>query len=409
MSLGLLALLLPGHGWNTAPSFLAALPVVALALIDSQPNRPWSSRWIDGLLLASSYALRPQMVLPASLIVLVSALQGVHWSTSDRFRRLAQSILGLVATGLFAAVFIAPYLVLQWRQFGTVSPFLSVGTIAPWIWNLAHPNPAVGLGAFVGVLSGLENLGMLAFCLLGASLFPKLRWPFVMLLIGGAAIAWNCANLDLAYAVRYTKPVFLVGTLLTLFMLLKAVRAQSDEGTSALPHFLPAIVVAAFLWPIGTLQNFSGVWQQWITSEGQTPYSIHDLVNANQRPSQLQALVPPGERILVFSGFPRYLDFRRNPLLLGDIPGAIRTLPVSSAEAFEQALRSLGVRWVIFSDPALDGSVRRESMTPHQHRYYQKGWLQAHADFLRLNQRYAQQVNGAKERAVFLYEIPSSP
>jgi hypothetical protein len=75
----------------------------------------------------------------------------------------------------------------------------------------------------------------------------------------------------------------------------------------------------------------------------------------------MQNLVPPGEPILVYTDFPFLFDFRRNPIEVGDIPGACSPSPhmpfFKGAEPLERYLDGLGINYVIHSDFNAPGQV----------------------------------------------------
>ncbi len=392
--------LLPYGAWNSTPTFLAVLPLGALIL--DRPTGNARHGWVaSGLLIAGAGALRTFWAIPAALIVALPLV------TPPLSRSFPQQWRAVLFSAFMSLIGIAPFLLLQWRLFHTPCVQLFGGTVHPDYLRFANENPLVGLAAAVEALVWPEMLALLLF---SAGLIfwnRELRAPASALILMAGFVAYESSDLDGSYAVRYSKPFLL--TMATVGFL-GALRQIEKEKTSpeAISAFWIIPIAGCLLWaPMGA-QTLRGAYAAAVANEWGDVYGYWEAVGRAARPIELQEGIPPGDAILALSSFPRHLNFRRNRIFLGDIPGSIESLDIRDMEAFWRSCRSLGIRWVVVSDPAKDLGFRNESYPHQKHRYYQRRWLADRHRFIELNKELFRRAASLSGAPIGLIKVPET-
>lgn len=386
-----LLLLLPYGSWNSTPSLLAVLPLVALTRLEFKAA-PWRTALICALLVAGAAALRPFWAVAGGLIVFFQCLAASDWKWKSRGLCLLIASLGSIA-------FILPYLVSQILQFSTPSTLLLPGNIVADYLRYPNPNPLVGLATIVAACLHPEALGLL-FCAIAFLYWkPSLAPVTLALLFLFFFVCFQCGDLDANYAVRYGKPF-----LLTIVLL--AYLSVFDKESASRPTAPLLLLASGLIWSGAALPGLRNSWQIATATPLATAYDSLDQAGKIAGAKELQDLIPAGEKILALNSFPRHLDFRRNPIVLGDLPGTIHLLPVSSRERLFDSCRRLGIQWIIASDPKSDPGYRSEKFPHHELRFHQRKWLPDHRRFTELNLSLAADCQKKTDGGNCLIQVP---
>jgi len=386
------------HGsWAHAQSFEVALcPVILLGLIAGFRRGAILQRPI-GLFLALAAITTPILrVNTAShftgivlFVGLFSTLDLIATTAAGRRRLFA--VAGLVAAGMC---------VLRAQNVPAAGGALGLFWLLLWLKERTVPRAAIAEAACWGatMLAGLLPWMIMSWISNGTPLFPLLQGgnnlafnpqiiqgslhvrlqpavqaalhpailPLLLCLLAApnwkrglaaqvTAIAAVLASLALAYTVsmapdaatipRYIQPLLLSAALAALMT-----AAVSPRGRLA-AYALGAILVATTLpeRSIHLAQYFATLGQSGAINMPLRSQTVKDYKAA-------QELVPKGKRILVCSDFPFLFDHERNPVWTIDLPNACSPRPglpfQKPAQETQRYLRSLGIDYVIFVDPA---------------------------------------------------------
>jgi hypothetical protein len=378
-ALTLLYLALPTDASNASA---IALPVLLLLAIGRESSRSregemlWRTAARIGLPLAAVLTLKGTLIPGSVLIVAAGAV-----ALAGQTRTIRPLAVGLLA-GAMALLLLLPWMIEQYPSSGTLLyPFLGEGyrstsTYAmphkrmsrPWdvmvfeaLWFLRTPRFLCG--AVVGTVAALMlDLGRAR---------PERRSAFLGILVGSLGMIGLFAivfNRDQFYRYIYQYPTLL---LLSGFGVVLGGGASAGGGSRPELSIVPrgwhrvaralAWVALAFLILLGGPRAVANT-RGWVDSTRRWLAGAR-VVDKGEAESyrRLQEAVPSSAPVLACLGKPYLLDFRRNPVFVHDMSGAVSPPPglplPGSSESVARYLRGLGLRYVAAALP-LDPDIR---------------------------------------------------
>jgi hypothetical protein len=383
---GALTLLYLAVPTNAANASAIALPLLLLLAIEREASRPrdgepiWRTSARIALPLAAVLALKGTLIPGSVLIVGLGAV-----ALAVETRSLRPLAVGLMA-GVLALLLLLPWMIDQYPSSGSLLyPFLGEGYRAvstyamphkvqprPWnvllveiLWILRTPRfaCAVVVSTFAAITlywnrsrSGEQEEGG-----------PEHRASFLGTVIGSMATAGLFAivfNLNQFYRYTYQYQTLL---LLSGFRVLVA-KQRASKLVSVFPRWGWERFGWAVAWAtMAVLIVFGGARataasRGWADSTRRWLAGVR-VVEPDEAESyrRLQNALPPDAPVLCWMPKPFLLDFRRNPVFIHDMPGAVSPPPglplTGSSEMVQNYLRGTGLSYVVVSLP-LDADIQ---------------------------------------------------
>jgi hypothetical protein len=369
----LFLLTLPDIRLNTASEMSGVLFFLALyrtAAWSGFKERPTSGALVLGLIAAGACSLRQSYLVPVAVFMVAfympEAVAALRALPGERKRHLVT--VGRAAG--YLALFLLPWALLSFRSNRTfLFPLLS-GTYRPeyagftthqapldrlkFLWlNMCHCHPITTLPFFLlaGVLiPARRNNGALR-----ALLFAAFIGFFAVVLSLPLSDRWNIARYYYGFSVA-----------LVVAIMLEAFTApwRTRAGRVRAAAVVPAVIALAAL--LNQVQEGHSVLHPMyertlsaIVSASGHPSPLDERGDAYQK---MQAAIPAGEPWLVMLDEPFWLDYRRNPINLVDLPGASSPapgMPLDNDEALAGYLKAQGYRYLAFVRSTASKSLYR--------------------------------------------------
>jgi hypothetical protein len=312
------------------------------------------------LISASLCALKTNFIAPCGILFL--AYFFLQYQKSESRRALKQFCLSLV----LAAIFIFPWMLAMRQNLGTfLYPILGKG-LALWGYDgMASPLRFFNFYGlerlFSEFVSGLATfLPALVLAVFTLRFLPKEKYLamwliFAACLVGIAALIYGIGGYSLYY---YSLP-FLMPAILTGIGALLA-KSGSESGTPAFDKKI-ILAFAVLLFSLGVyFQKDLDFVLSLKSAAALGGGNLNNLVTSNlagpvekQKYVDLQLSVPPGQIILSRLDRNFYYNFRRNPVYIIDMPGAVALKPglpsFKGPEAVAAYLLSQHIRFVAYS------------------------------------------------------------
>lgn len=348
------------------PVFLGLVLVRTLGALDRRTNL--GRRILVGLVAAGICALRQSLVPWVVLIVLSHHFLAWKDSQRDRLERTRT----FVVDGALTVFFLVPWAVQTQRAFGT--------PLFPLIRGDFTSDGASFIGASVPFVRHLANLVAtvnfsmpftLAALVLLALAWVGRRWEresTVLVVSGAVAYAAQLYTLPTTDLGSHGRYAFGWAMAAGVGIMMAAISARRDSRWVQGAAIAAVIVEVAVARDVIVRSTYDDL--RW---ESHTPLASRpggDEGPRNARYSSAQAVVPSGERIFTMAEESYRLDFRRNPIVILDFPGALgRPTPFparAGALAILDYIRGQGFRFVLFEHAAKgEGMLSRAAWAQH--------------------------------------------
>lgn len=340
-------------GWaerrvDQTPSWRGALPLALLGVMACTLRQNFLP--IPAIVFATSYAIRLRRMR--------------DWSLKER-------LIEPVAAIVFSVVALLPWLITSYQSSktflfpvmpGTFHKALALNASA---WNFVRE---VGFHTDVAVNSmPLATLGV--FILAVAFVRERgTRAPLTSLTVGTVAgVAASVHGLTQSDAGNIGRYIF--GMLMAVVVAVMLVAGTAPfRPPFRRRHVAAGLVLVAAIVQMAPLVAYTswgvkGLWKDWtlrFTNIESMAYGAPRVPESGvpQRriyASDLQGVIPAGEKVAVLVDEPLYLDFARNPIWNLDMPGYASLSPgmpfFKGSEALEAYFKGLGLRWIIFVLP----------------------------------------------------------
>ncbi len=318
--------------------------------------------WLIGLVLAGASSLRAHFLVAASVTV------AVYWLLcllADRSRR-ARYLTSLGHVGLSALVFLAPWMALLQRSSGSV------------LYPLFHGNHRPEFEAYSAPLDFSEHLEFFSgfFSDTGVALFfaPLLVYAFrrgeraglalyIGALVTAAAVVVKFTLSDVENIHRYIAPFLSAAFISSIIAVLgdfpRDARAKTEAKAEVgagkrRPPFAGDLILwgmAVVFIPFFIAKDVNRLADHWgravIGPEARAAYG------------RMQSAIPEKERFLAIVDHPFALDYRRNPVLNVDVPGAVSPDPgmpfFKGPGPLKDYLLGQSIPYIVFRDFSMAG------------------------------------------------------
>jgi hypothetical protein len=320
---------------------------VTLNLIDGLGNEDPRRRlrWLGvaGFVAASASSLRAQYI-PAAVAALGIFWLGC-WIRDRQPRHVMVNELAVLGGAMLLGLL--PWMIMSYRSNDTpLFPVFQAGNRLDFNPSDLHASLATRAALPMKMVLHPEILPLFL-CLLA---LPPWRQA---LAARAVAIAMVITSLVVGFGLalapdedtipRYVQPMVLAGALAALMAAAAAPRARLHAWAVSILWIAVSLPLRSdFTW-----QSFSYLQE---LGEANMPYTAQDFIDH----LHAQALVPPGKRILVASDYPLFLDQRRNPIWIVDMPFADSPPPGmpfrKGPEEMKRYLQGLGIDYVLCMD-----------------------------------------------------------
>ena len=358
----LFMLTLPSVRMNTASEMSGVAFFLALfrtATSRTIRERPASAAVLLGLLGAGACTLRHSYLVPVAVFMVVLYLPNARaalWAAGSERRRLLREI-GLAA-GLLV-LFLLPWAALAWRSNRTLLfPFMTGTYHASYNGFTTHATGSERLKSLWLNIGHCHPVTTIPFFLLAGMLIPGRRTRDALpALLWASFVGFVAVVLSVPLATRYDLTRYYYGfsvaavlaTILTALSTPWRARGGAVRMRAALPLVLTVVAI------VGQVQESHGILFRTFDDE------VSAIARAGERPStlddqgqsyrQLQASIPAGAPLLVMLDDSYWLDFKRNPINLVDLPGASSPapgMPLDDDENLASYLQKKGYRYLAF-------------------------------------------------------------
>ncbi len=355
-------LMLPDDRANSASELSAVVGFVALwrtiALVDRDARRDRAAAWLIAMQAAFVCTLRQNELPAVACMLLALALGATGSGGQPEPREVRRRFLG--ATLLATGACLAPWLLMALRS--------NHSFLFP-VWHGYYDPTHAGISRPAGWNERLRFL--MADALHGE---PVHTMPLILLAVpalatgacrravlglwAGTVVAFTLLAWSLPDSDTYTVARYDLGYTVALVMVAGVAAAQNARRARAWPAI--ALVVTALAMQVHSnhpalLRNLNVSLDRFL-SGAPAPAAV---IGRPDVEAGLQAAVPPGERLLVMIERPYLLDFKRNPILLLDQPGAASPPPgiplLAGAEPTAAYLLNQGIRYFAFVRPDRSG------------------------------------------------------
>lgn len=310
-------LLAPYMAWNSAPTVWIAGGLFAVNGLGDR-SAPVKRALFLALIIVAGFSLRTYWLLPLAGMVLIL------------FTRSRLSLRGVAWATFFSWILVLPYLWLSFLQFKTPAALLHTGTLHPEMVSAGGGNTLFVIKDLIQQPVFLVPVILLvSVCLLGRR-FLLLGLVAVVTLLAvhhANALTWH-------YSVRFLSGIW-YGAIAVAFM----TGFRFQRGIAVFTCFL------CILLGFNAQQGVITTEFDRLTSRVQVRRAeAAGIVDA-------QAATAPGTIILSFVGAPLAHDFRRNRILLGDVPGGLEAAQWTDWSSFREHAKAIGADFLMLSDP----------------------------------------------------------
>ncbi len=359
----LVVLTMPNVRYNSTSIMSGVVLFLALFRTATWPGFDLSSARgaaVVGLLAAAVAALRHSYIVPAAtFVVLLYGMSGV--------RRPAIAALAALV------VFLLPWATLSYRSSGTPLYPLLQGYYRPEYGQLSSVNPDMDLPTWFWLnVRHCDPVRSLPLFLVAGLLLPGRRTrgalPALTIasLLGFIAIVFGFRHSNEWDMARYYFG-FMVATTLAVTLHVCVSPPADWRGARARAAAILVLVAVAMQIPLVARRSF----QDYADLLGRIRRAGTLSATARQtaRPYEaLQATIPAGAPLFAMLDRPFWLDFRRNPVTVIDLPGQVAPppgMPLDDDDALAAYLARQGFRYLAFVR-----STSSESL------YRRRGWMQ---------------------------------
>ncbi len=343
------------NGAMTGGCMLLALLDALARLRTAEPAGGWRRFLPAALVAAGACSIRPTYSLVIAVIFAFFAMASVV----PPLKNIAGAIRlpALFAIGGLCTVALIPLMVALYQSNGTpLIPPIS-GYVSKAFQTYDHPGLFENVAALWAFVVTPQTLGLLL--LMGLAAFlpgaPERKLVLAAIAVGCAIIVIRFGALAYLDLYRYVFPIVFP---IALWFLARNLRKESeDHGGDHRIHTTTAAVfgAVAFLTVLNLPQAPAELNAQFASLRQQMtePRTFLDP-RLKQAYQEIQAVVPPGEKILTMVDASYLLDYRRNPMFSINAVGGSSPPPGlpfgKGPEALSDYLKGLGIRYVLAVD-----------------------------------------------------------
>lgn len=379
---------------NTGSSLTGSAMILALILTLARwplaGGFNWRNLLVPSLLVAGAGALRPTYLLCAAGIVALEPFLRPLVNPPD-WRLASKNAINCVwPAALGSSLVLLPWMVVLWQSNGTPMYPLLAGTMNPEFTLLGNKGGA-GFDiahAFAYLLSPEALVFLFCLGLVGHVRTRSLAITAATIAVG---VAWFTSYkfgvTVISESYRYTFPMLMPVAFWLVCSALSPARREDEviEPQRVWPVLMALGLLLAINLPSGgrELATMAETLPQQIVSRD--PLVNPALTTAVR---ELQKVVPTGAKIFVAVDTPYAFDFRRNPIITADVPGAssIGAWPLKQGpEALRKYLLAEGITYLMVSD--FDNAMllyTRKHWTDHQRSewFFKEIWGKYFLDFM---------------------------
>lgn len=324
------------------------------------PNtRRWSLFVPAGLLLAGACSIRPTFTVIAGFILAALALRDI-WTARRSGATLLSVTQPYLTIGITAFAILIPFMVTLYASNGTpMVPPIS-GYVSKAYQTYSFEDPIRNLFGILTFFTAPEAIAMLAL-LAVAALYPVKQGTSAIvwgLMLATGLILHRFSALAFLDQYRYLYPVLVPLALWFIAALLKKSADQDSADCISGPIRMPVAVSAAALLVFMVVNANQGGKELGEQFKG-LPDQMHEVKpffdpSLKKAYTDIQGLVPAGEKILTMVDASYLLDYKRNPMVSINAVGGSSPPPglpfEQGPDALAKYLKGLGIRYVIAVD-----------------------------------------------------------
>lgn len=322
-------------------------------------TRRWSLFVPAGLLLAGACSIRPTFTVMAGFILAALAVRKL-WITRRSGSTLMSAITPFLTIGLTALAILIPFMVTLYASNGTpMAPPIS-GYVSKAYQTYSFEEPIQNIFGMLSFFTAPEALCMVAL-LAVVALYPVKQGTSAILwgiMLATCLILHRFSALAFLDHYRYLYPIIMPPALWFIAAVLKKSAADNPADSANEPIRMPiAASIAALL--VFMVVNASQGGKELGEQVKGLPDQIKEVKpffdpGLKQAYNDLQALVPPGAKILTMVDASYLLDYKRNPMVSINAVGGSSPPPglpfEQGPDALASYLKGLGIRYVIAVD-----------------------------------------------------------
>lgn len=325
----------------------------------SANTRRWSLFVPVGLLLAGACSIRPTFTVMAGFILSALAVREL-WIARRSESTLMSAITPFLSIGLTALAILIPFMVTLYASNGTpMVPPIS-GYVSKAYQTYSFEEPIRNIFGTLTFFTAPEALCMLAL-LAVAALYPVKQGTSAILwgtMLATGLILHRFSALAFLDQYRYLYPIFVPLAFWFIAAVLKKSAAENPADSTNEPIRMPIAASSAALLVFMVVNAPQGGKELGEQVKG-LPDQITEVKpffdpGLKKAYSELQELVPAGEKILTMVDASYWLDYKRNPMYSINAVGGSSPPPglpfEQGPDALASYLKSLGIRYVIAVD-----------------------------------------------------------
>jgi len=324
-------LALPLFSWNTAPTIIGA--ILLIAILECSKGRHY---FLTAVLITGLASLRTYWGAVGFTLFLVVQLSQY---TKPR------DLVGILQVSAYGAILSLPFCWQTYRAFGTPLTLLYTGNIIPSFINGASLDKSNGLVTIFNY--GFQQHIFATICIAVGLATNKYNKAFCFVCAAATIVVLlGTSGLTLAYTNKYT--LALVSAPIILF------------GIKNTNRTLPAIMlcICSLTWIPITLSTYGSALQQFTKAKFSTKESnITIFPYMNQLDIVIDSL-PKNTVIANLTSFPKIGNYRSHKIRILDLPEAIKTIDISNEASFLATLKNIGADYLVFLNPELDIGYR---------------------------------------------------
>jgi hypothetical protein len=325
----------------------------------SANTRRWSLFVPVGLLLAGACSIRPTFTVMAGFILAALAVREL-WIARRSGSTLMSAITPFLTIGLTALAILIPFMVTLYASNGTpMVPPIS-GYVSKAYQTYSFEEPIRNIFGTLTFFTAPEALCMLALLAI-AALYPVKQGTSAILwgtILASGLILHRFSALAFLDQYRYLYPILVPLAFWFIAAVLKKSAAENPADSANEPIRMPIAASSAALLVFMVVNASQGGKELGEQVKG-LPDQIKEVKpffdpGLKKAYSELQELVPAGEKILTMVDASYWLDYKRNPMFSINAVGGSSPPPGLPFEqgpnALASYLKGLGIRYVIAVD-----------------------------------------------------------